>query len=191
MKHCTQAGLRPHGGERRGGKTHNIHKRASHEAASLATAALTDVQIVSAFCSRQTCYKTYSVASDSLKTCSLEQYGWKIFSWKRGGVQDMSRTGLHRAMFMFLIQWLTHYFTLHENHSYPNSFLGFFFFCLSGALTLLVNVFSRHQKWWTRVLLREWNAMLRTRKLIKQCHFITASVLRMYISSPSTDLSAC
>lgn len=119
-----------------------MHIRASHETASLATAALTDVLIVSAFFSRQTCNKIYSVESVSLKHSVSNNMDGKYF---QGNVEDMRRAGLHRTMFMFLIQWFLHYFTWHENHSYPNGA------CLASfssvrSINFASKSISRHQK---------------------------------------------
>lgn len=136
--------------------------------ASLAIAALTDVLIVSAFCCRQASYKIKHWVSFP-GTCSLKQYGWKIFSWKCGGVQDMSKTGLHRAMFMFLIQWLTHYFTEHENHSYSN--------CVFFSPVRSTNFASKSIFQTSEIVssFMGWSTMWRTiRKLTEQCHFINA-----------------
>lgn len=65
-----------------------MHIRASHETASLATAALTDVLIVSAFFSGQTCNKIYSVESVSLKHSVSNNMDGKYFQGKCGGHEE-------------------------------------------------------------------------------------------------------
>lgn len=124
----------------------NKHKRASHETASLANAFLTDVLIVSAFCCRQTGNKIYSwVETLSLKTFSLKQYGWKIFSFKCGRVQDMNMkfcAGQFRSCFYFSgSPTIAHCMKT----TVIQTERAWLLFCLSGALTLLQNIFSRHK----------------------------------------------